>query len=105
MWNLKEILGLDEDFRIQFIPAKNRVAADLIKMVRAGNYGTVIMGKRGLSGIKRRLLGSVSASLLRGLSKQTFFWSINNSKWGVVFRPYIALFVPKMSNIGNSRFS
>jgi 2,4-dienoyl-CoA reductase (NADPH2) len=70
---LKEIVGWDEDFRLQLIPAKGDVAAGLLEMVRDGNYGTIIMGKRGLSGIKRRLLGSVSASLLRGLSNQTLF--------------------------------
>jgi 2,4-dienoyl-CoA reductase (NADPH2) len=70
---LKEIVGWDEDFRLQFIPTKDDVAADLLAMVREGNYGTIIMGKRGLSGIKRMLLGSVSASLLRGLSNETLF--------------------------------
>ena len=42
-------------------------------MVEEGNYGTVVMGKRGLTGIKRWLLGSVSAGVLRGLQDQSLY--------------------------------
>ncbi|MBW2066288.1 MAG: hypothetical protein JRJ03_15365 [Deltaproteobacteria bacterium] len=70
---LREIVGWDEDFQLQCIPPKGSVAASLLEKLDTGNFGTVIMGKRGLSGIKRRLLGSVSAKVLRGLKDQTLF--------------------------------
>jgi 2,4-dienoyl-CoA reductase (NADPH2) len=37
-------------------------------------FDTVILGKRGASGIKRRLMGSVSAKVLRGLPNHTLFF-------------------------------
>ena len=69
----KKIVGLEEDFPLQLIPSKGDVAADLLEMIKAGDYGTIIMGKRGLSRIKRWLLGSVSSGVLRGLRDQTLF--------------------------------
>jgi 2,4-dienoyl-CoA reductase (NADPH2) len=39
--------------------------------LRHGDFGTLVMGKRGLSRIKQFLLGSVSAAVLQGLTTQT----------------------------------
>ena len=68
---MRKILGWKEDFLLRLLPSKRDVAADLLKEVRAGEYGTVVMGKRGLSGVKRWLLGSVSKAVLHGLTDQS----------------------------------
>lgn len=70
---IRKILGWDEDFELTLIGSKSEVAADLLETIQHGGYGTIIMGKRGLSMIKRRILGSVSAAVLRGLTDQTLF--------------------------------
>jgi len=73
-WNdLKAAAGIEEDLQLHLIPLRNGIAEDLLVYIHEGDYGTIIMGKRGLSGIKRRLLGSVSARLLDGLSNQSVY--------------------------------
>jgi len=70
---LKKILDFDEDARLQIFPRKSDIATDLFNIITAGSYGTIIMGKRGFSGIKRWLLGSVSAGVLHRLKDQSLF--------------------------------
>ena len=70
---IKKIVGIHENIPLDIIHAKSRVSEDILDQIRAENYGTIIMGKRGLSGIKRFLLGSVSRGVLRGLTDQSFF--------------------------------
>ena len=68
---LKKIVNLNGDFPLELIFAKTEVVPTLIKIIQAKRYGTIVMGKRGLSGIKQWLLGSVSAGMLRNLSDQS----------------------------------
>ena len=70
---LKKIIELDENIELQCIPRNNEISATILECVKAGSYGTIVMGKRGLSGIKRWLLGSVSSGVLRGLTQQSLF--------------------------------
>ncbi len=70
---LKKIVGLDESYPLQRIPTKDNVVSALLEIIKAEKYGTVIMGKRGLSGIKRWLIGSVSTGVLHGLTDQSLF--------------------------------
>jgi 2,4-dienoyl-CoA reductase (NADPH2) len=70
---LKRIIELDENLQLQCVPKDREISDTILECVRAGNYGTVVMGKRGHSGIKRWLLGSVSAGVLRGLTEQSLF--------------------------------
>ncbi len=70
---LKKILDFDEDARLQIFTRKSDIATDLFNIITAGSYGTIIMGKRGFSGIKRWLLGSVSAGVLHRLTDQSLF--------------------------------
>jgi len=70
---LKEIIELDENIELQCILKNNEISATILECVKAGSYGTIVMGKRGLSGIKRWLLGSVSSGVLRGLTEQSLF--------------------------------
>ena len=71
--DLKKILGWDEDFPLQLVPSKGDVASQILDMVKKDKFGTIIMGKRGHTGMKRWLLGSVSAGVLRGLADESLF--------------------------------
>jgi 2,4-dienoyl-CoA reductase (NADPH2) len=68
-----QIMGFEDELTLQLIPPKGDVVNDLLAVIRQGNYGTIIMGKRGLSGIKRWWLGSVSAGVLHGITDQSLF--------------------------------
>jgi 2,4-dienoyl-CoA reductase (NADPH2) len=67
------VIGISEPLNMKMIPPTGDVADDLLRIIEEGNYGTIIMGKRGLSGIKRRMLGSISARILNGLTDQSIF--------------------------------
>ena len=70
---VKKVVGLADDVPLRFIPSTGNIAADLLETIERDQFGTIVMGKRGLSMIKRWLLGSVSAGVLRGLTDQTLF--------------------------------
>lgn len=67
----KDLAGLDEDTPLTLVERRRGPAADLLEEAERGGYGAVIMGRRGQSGLRRLLLGSVSAAVLRGLTSQT----------------------------------
>jgi len=68
---LKKIVNLNGNFPLESIVTKTEVVPTLIKIIQTKRCGTIIMGKRGLSGIKQWLLGSVSSGILRNLSDQS----------------------------------
>jgi 2,4-dienoyl-CoA reductase-like NADH-dependent reductase (Old Yellow Enzyme family)/nucleotide-binding universal stress UspA family protein len=70
---LKKIVDFDEKTPLQLIVSKTNVTSALIQIIQTQKYGTIVMGKRGLAGIKRWILGSVSAGLLRKLTDQSLF--------------------------------
>lgn len=70
---LNKIMAWGHQFDQKMIPSTGDIAADLLGVIKTEGFGTVIMGKRGLSGIKRLLLGSVSAKVLHGLDDETVF--------------------------------
>ena len=70
---LKKIVGWDEDFSLELIPSNKDVANQVLSKIARDKCGTIVMGKRGLTGMKRRLLGSVSAGVIRGLTEETIF--------------------------------
>jgi len=70
---LKKIAGFNENISLELIALKKNVVLTLINTIETGDYGTVVMGKRGIAGIKRWLLGSVSAGVLRNLTDQALF--------------------------------
>jgi 2,4-dienoyl-CoA reductase (NADPH2) len=70
---LKWISNIEKDYPLHFISSSGDVPAALLGVIQSEKYGTIIMGKRGLSGVKRWVLGSVSAGVLRGLTDQTLF--------------------------------
>lgn len=67
---LEKIAGFSENIPLELIFTQRDVTSTLIETIQTRGYGTVVMGKRGLSGIKRWLLGSVSAGVLRKLTDQ-----------------------------------
>jgi len=70
---LKKIAGFGEPIPLEIVPAKTGVAHALVNIIQTQRYGTIVMGKRGLSGMKQWLLGSVSAGVLRKLTDQSLF--------------------------------
>lgn len=70
---LCSIIESDEKYHLRLIPSGKDASTVLLDLIKTGGYGTVVMGKRGLSGIKRLLLGSVSAHILRNLRDETLF--------------------------------
>lgn len=70
---IKAVAGMQSGLDLTLVPIGEGIAESLLKLVAEGNYGTVIMGKRGLTGIKRWLLGSVSARVLRDLQDQSLY--------------------------------
>ena len=70
---IKKIVGFNEIFPLELIFTKSDVVSTLIKIAKTQKYGTIIMGKRGLSGMKQWLLGSVSAGMLRNLTDKSLF--------------------------------
>jgi 2,4-dienoyl-CoA reductase (NADPH2) len=73
-WTIfKAAAGFDDEAALTELPFSEDVAAVLVAEIQNGNYGTVVMGKRGLSGIKRWLLGSVSTKVLEDLTDQSLF--------------------------------
>jgi len=70
---LKKVVGLNPNEQLRCIPAGENPTDVIIEEITRGRYGTIVMGKRGLTGIKRLLLGSVSRAVLRKLNDQTLF--------------------------------
>jgi 2,4-dienoyl-CoA reductase (NADPH2) len=68
---LQENAGYIKMFPLKIIQSRNFVAEEILKVVKQGKFGMVVMGKRGVSGIKRWMLGSVSMGVLKGLTDQT----------------------------------
>ena len=57
--------GFDpENIEVKMEERQQGVAADILNEVKKGGYDTVIMGRRGMSGVKRFFLGSVSAKIM-----------------------------------------
>jgi 2,4-dienoyl-CoA reductase (NADPH2) len=68
---IHRILGWNSPVRLRMVPRTDEVAASILGELRRGDFGTIVMGKRGLTRIKHLLLGSVSSAVLQGLSNQT----------------------------------
>ena len=70
---VKKISGIDPKTPLTRIRTKEDVVSALMSMIETQGYTSVVMGKRGISGIKRWLLGSVSAGVLGRLTGQSLF--------------------------------
>jgi len=67
----KGLAGLDEDVPLLLARRSNGVARDILNLAQREGVGKIIMGRRGQGGLRRFLLGSVSAGVLRGLANQS----------------------------------
>jgi 2,4-dienoyl-CoA reductase (NADPH2) len=70
---LKNIAGIESNVPLKLLAPGKHVAATIFEEIRRGDYGTIVMGKRGLSGVKRLLVGSVSGAVLGSLENQSLF--------------------------------
>ena len=69
---MKKICGLEPALLpLEVIRPEQPVARQILDLAHDRACGTVLMGKRGLSGIKRLVLGSVSAKVLGGVDRET----------------------------------
>lgn len=65
-------LGFAEDqVQIKYIEKKKSIPKQIIDEVQAGQYGTVVVGRRGESNIRNMLFGSVSGSVIGNLTGAT----------------------------------
>jgi nucleotide-binding universal stress UspA family protein len=53
-----------KEIKAEFIPMEFNVADDILNYAEAGRCGTIVLGRRGLSGAKKILLGSVSSKIV-----------------------------------------
>ena len=70
---VNDIVDMEQPLTLVPMAANANTAAAILRTAQRDDYGTIIMGKRGLSGIKRWMLGSVSAGVLRSLTDQSLF--------------------------------
>lgn len=70
---LQRVVGLEREVPLTIAASTGNVAGDLMGALERGRYGTIIMGKRGLSNLKRLLVGSVSRSVLQVMGERTVF--------------------------------
>jgi len=68
---IHKVLGWRKPLPLRVFSAGGGVAATILHELHQGDFGTLVMGKRGLSRIKQFLLGSVSAAVLQRLTNQT----------------------------------
>jgi len=68
---IHKILGWRQPVPLRTVPGTGGVSAAILRELRQGDFGTLVMGKRGLSRIKQFLLGSVSSAVLQRLTTQT----------------------------------
>ncbi len=69
--DIHKILGWREPVPLRVVASRGSVPDTILHELRNGEFGTLVMGKRGLSRIKQFLLGSVSAAVLQQLTNQT----------------------------------
>jgi nucleotide-binding universal stress UspA family protein len=65
-------LGFSEDqVQVKYIEKEKSIPKQIIDEVNVGQYGTVVVGRRGESNIKNMLFGSVSGSVISNLTGAT----------------------------------
>jgi 2,4-dienoyl-CoA reductase (NADPH2) len=69
----QEVLGWNHEPGLELLSPRPDAAGALLAALRDSGSGTLVMGKRGLSGLKRWLLGSVSRQVLAELGDRTLY--------------------------------
>ena len=52
-------------FKTRVVDGSRDVASDILKEARTGGYGTIVLGRRGISGVKEFFMGSVTSKVLQ----------------------------------------
>lgn len=61
-----QMMGMNEnDIEIKVVDKKKGVAEDILAEIREGEYGSIILGKRGISRTRQLLFGSVSSYVVQ----------------------------------------
>jgi 2,4-dienoyl-CoA reductase (NADPH2) len=68
---MKKTAGLVSATPLEVIETQGDIATALLRIIRADGFDTIIMGRRGISRIKRWVLGSVSAAILGSIAQET----------------------------------
>lgn len=61
----------DKNIKVRSIYKEGHPADTILKVIKDEGFDTVIMGSRGLSGLKRIFLGSVSSAVIQGAENCT----------------------------------
>jgi 2,4-dienoyl-CoA reductase-like NADH-dependent reductase (Old Yellow Enzyme family) len=69
----KKITGIPKETPLTLVHGDTDIITPITHTIQKGKYGTIVMGKRGISHIKRWLLGSVSSGVLKRLTDQSLF--------------------------------
>lgn len=65
-------MGFNEDqITLKYAEKKKSVAKEIIDEVRAGGYGTVVLGRKGISNLTGMLFGSTSSGVVGNLTGAT----------------------------------
>jgi len=60
-----------QNVHVKYVEQRHTIAKDIINEVREGGYGTVVVGRRGISNIRDFILGSVTSTLINNLQGHT----------------------------------
>ena len=55
----------ESQLKTRLIDGTRDAASDILKEARSGDYGTIIVGRRGRSGVKEFFMGSVTSKVLQ----------------------------------------
>jgi len=62
--------GIPEaQLKTKVVDGTRDAASDILKEARSGDYGTIVLGRRGRSGVKEFFMGSVTSKVLQGSGK------------------------------------
>jgi len=65
-------MGFKEDqVTVRYVERKKSVPKQIIDEVKQGQYGTVVLGRRGMSNVRQMLFGSVAATVIANLTGAT----------------------------------
>ena len=65
-------MGFSEDqIKVKYVEKKKSVAKDIIDEVKTSGYGTVVMGRKGVSNLTGMLFGSVASGVIGNLQGAT----------------------------------
>jgi nucleotide-binding universal stress UspA family protein len=74
------ILGWESPVQPRLVSRAGNAAATILGELKSGEFGTIVLGKRGLSRIEHLLLGSVSSAVLKGLTI-SYLKNASDTRW------------------------